>query len=154
MMCLLDSCFLKKQVLYFHCSNLTMPSKFLARDPISDCCSRSRRRRASSRCCWPLNRHRGGGVPVQRVRCTYLLFPSQLQNIQMTPRFINGYRKKWVMKKYLKDSFEVYFLNEAWACKWPLLPTNNASKLTFRNFLMDHSNSKLFFGLWTPIHNS
>ena len=151
MMCLLDSCFLKKQVLYFHCSNLTVPSKFLARDPISDCCSRSRRRRASSRCCWPLNRHRGGGrrsCTTGKVHLSTLPFAAAKYSNDTS--FYKWVQKKMGNEKNISKIHEVYFLSEAG--KWPQLPTNNdALELTFRNFLMDHSNSKLFFGLWTSI---
>ena len=109
---------LSLQQVYFSMHFVGSPSKFLARDPISDCSSRRRaslaspqptpRRSSSSEFgaafLYTLYNEQGAPIYSFPAATTSSL---QLQNIQMTPLFINGQRKKWIMEKGLADIFEV-----------------------------------------------
>ena len=96
------------------------PSKFLARDPISDCFS-SRRRRASSLASTDtaslLVVRVRRGVPVhivvQRARCTYLLFHYYYFSFTAAKysndtSFYKWAEKKWIMEKCQANIFEVF----------------------------------------------
>ena len=106
-----------KQV-YFSMHFVGSPSKFLARDPISDCFS-SRRRRASSLASTDtaslLVVRVRRGVPVhivvQRARCTYLLFHYYYFSFAAAKysndtSFYKWAEKKWIMEKCQANIFD------------------------------------------------